>query len=219
MRNEVFGFSSIKVFVVSLLLSWSVLGSLREDEIIGVFNVPELIVLSDVSSGLHSVVIMVDGEGVSISGKELVLGSIIESSLVSRSTSGGKVKSAISIRPVDSEVWVGCVMERSGSNIPIPKLLWLIDNLVLNSENLSSSLVSGAENLIHAFVRSSGRVEIESFSWLHGGGVWLIVVVSSWGLWVSGALNNLNIENDVRVERNWLTTEWGKGVSTSPGVV
>lgn len=101
----------------------------------------------------------------------------------------------------------------------VPFLLLVIDNLVLNSEDLVVVLPSGGQNLVDVLISSGLGVEIEAVLWLEGGGMWLSMGVSIESIWVSSALLNLEIESDIRVEWDWLSSEWGKGISSSPSIV
>jgi len=60
-------------------------------------------------------------------------------------------------------------------------------------------------------------VDVHASSWLHSGGVWLINLFGE--LWDSVAVKYFNIEFNIGVEWDWLTTKWGLGESTSISVV
>lgn len=85
------------------------------------------------------------------------------------------------------------------------------------------SLLLGQNHIVGGVVRLL-KVEPEVSAWLHGGSSWLsvlvgivAVVVSHLGsLWNSVAFHNLNFKVDVRVKRDWLSTEWGLSVGTTP---
>ena len=87
----------------------------------------------------------------------------------------------------------------------------------------SNSLLLGQNHIVGGVVRLL-EVEPEVSVWLHGGSSWLsvlvgivAVVVGHLGsLWDSVAFHNLKFKVNVRVKRDWLSTEWGLSVGTSP---
>jgi len=60
-------------------------------------------------------------------------------------------------------------------------------------------------------------MDVHASAWLHGSGVWLGDL--SGELWDSVAVNDFDIELNIGVEWDWLTTEWGLGESATVGEV
>jgi len=84
---------------------------------------------------------------------------------------------------------------------------WLVDSiLVLTSDDKRGSL----------FLSSLG-VEVHASVWLHGSGMWLLLVLDS--LWHSTTFDNFDIEVHIRVEWYWLAANWGPGEGTTVGIV
>lgn len=84
---------------------------------------------------------------------------------------------------------------------------WLVDSvLVLASEDQWSTLLL-----------SGLGVDVHASSWLHSSGDWLLFIFSEF--WNSIALNNFDVEVNIRVEWDWLATNWSPGESTTIGIV
>jgi len=99
---------------------------------------------------------------------------------------------------------------------PLFKVAWNSWEVV-ESWSTNSLLILASDDQWGSLLLSGLRVKIHASAWLHGGGLWLGYLLGE--LWHSVALNDLNIEIDVGVERNWLTTDWGPGVSTTISIV
>lgn len=84
---------------------------------------------------------------------------------------------------------------------------WLVNSvLILAGDNQWSTLLFGGLG-----------VDVHASSWLHSGGHWLFLVLGE--LWNSVALNNLDVEVNIGVKWDWLTTNWSPGESTAIGIV
>lgn len=66
-------------------------------------------------------------------------------------------------------------------------------------------------------IGTGDHVEVHAGSWLHGGGDWLSEVLDS--IWDLVAFNNINIEINIRVEGDWLSTNTWPGVGITVGKV
>ena len=84
---------------------------------------------------------------------------------------------------------------------------WLVDSVLIfaGNDQWSTLLLSGL------------RVDVHASTWLHSGGHWLLLVFGE--LWNSVAFDNLDIEINIGVEWDWLTTNWSPGEGTTVGIV
>jgi hypothetical protein len=82
---------------------------------------------------------------------------------------------------------------------------------------VNSVLVLASDHKWRAFLLSSLRVQIHASTWLHGSRQWLFDLLSE--VWHVATLNNLDFEIDIRMERNWLTADWGPGEGTAVDVI
>jgi len=119
-----------------------------------------------------------------------------------------------------TEIFAGSLVSDGSVTVHLPllsevELLLMVDDgdAFLLSED---HVVGGLVGLL--------KMEPEVSVGLHGGGSWLSVLVGIVAVVVchlgslgnSVAFHNLNLEIDVRVKGNWLSTEWGLGVGTTP---
>ena len=88
----------------------------------------------------------------------------------------------------------------------VSRLLWLNNNITFLFGQ--DHIVSGSVGFL--------KMEPHALVLLHGGGLWLSEVFGvGWG---SVAVNDFNVEVNISVEGDWFSTEWGLGVSITPGV-
>lgn len=119
------------------------------------------------------------------------------------------------------------ILDRAGSLIEVEFLvLVLLDPLldVARDGRPSSPPTSGwppavlaSEHERSVLLGGFLEMKVHASSWLHGGSMWLVNLSSE--LWYSVAINYFNIELNIRVKWDWLSTEWGLGESTTVGVV
>ena len=97
--------------------------------------------------------------------------------------------------------------------VPFPLLAGVTSESVMDN---SSSFLLGQNHIVS---RGVGLFKMEPHAsvWLHGGGNWLLVVFSEF--WGSVAFNDLNIKVDIRVEWDWLSSNWCPGTGSTPSVV
>jgi len=95
--------------------------------------------------------------------------------------------------------------------VPVPVLVKVIKNFVLNSGNELSIVFSRGEDPVKGGIFVKLGVEIEASVWLHSGGVWLLIVFIGKGgfsVWNMSALNNFNFKINIRLKWDWFSTEW-----------
>lgn len=122
---------------------------------------------------------------------------------------------------------VGGILEVTGLFVEVELLvLVLLDPLVevawhswevVESWLVDSVLVLAGDDQRGALLLGSLGMEVHASSWLHGSGVWLVLVLNS--LWHSTTLNDFDIEIHVGVQWYWLAANWGPGEGTTVGVV
>lgn len=118
----------------------------------------------------------------------------------------------------ESQLWVGLVEDLLGSLIKEPVLGFILEDLLLNEDiEWRWTIVDSGEDEIVLDILTGERVEVHAHIWLHGGGHWL--GEESGSLWHLVALLDGDIEIDVRVEWDWLSTNWGPGEGVAVGKV
>lgn len=105
-----------------------------------------------------------------------------------------------------------------GRLIKEPVLGFVLEDLLLNEDiEWGWTVVDSGEDEIVLDILTGERVEVHADSWLHGGGDWLSEELGS--LWHLVALGDGDIEINVGVEWDWLSTNWGPGVGVAEGKV
>jgi hypothetical protein len=115
----------------------------------------------------------------------------------------------------------GGVSEGSISSVIEPLLVWIILDEVFEVSELEFTIIglqvgSGKNQWVSLVIRLLPE-EIHAGVISHGGGFWLSIIVSEY--WGSVAIFDSELEIDVRVKWDWLTTNWWPGEGTTPGVV
>ena len=112
--------------------------------------------------------------------------------------SGGGEANVSSGEGGELELWVGSVGKESiGGGEPLLGLV--IKDLLLNEDvEWSGTVIDSGENEIVLNIGTGDHVEVHAGTWLHGGGDWLSEILDS--VWDLVALNNINIEINIRVE-------------------
>jgi hypothetical protein len=165
---------------------------------------------------------MVDSELESATWDHSIVSKIIEMLLTSVTVWLSKDESIETIRSIKNHIWVGFVVEGAIGFVPVPMLIKVIKNFVLNSGNELSIVFSWGENPVKSGIFVKLGVEIEASVWLHSGGVWLLKVSIGEGgfsVWNMSALNNFNFKINIRLKWDWFSTEWWLGIGITPGVV
>jgi len=99
---------------------------------------------------------------------------------------------------------------------PLLKVAW--HRWISVEVRLSNSVfVLASQNKWGLLLVGGNRVQVHASSWLHGRGHWLGNLLSEVG--GSVALNNLNVEINIRTEWDHLTTDWGPGEGGSPDIM
>lgn len=131
--------------------------------------------------------------------------------------SGGGEANVSSGEGGELELWVGSVGKESiGGGEPLLGLV--IKDLLLNEDvEWSGTVIDSGENEIVLNIGTGDHVEVHAGTWLHGGGDWLSEILDS--VWDLVALNNINIEINIRVEGDWLSANSWPGVSITVGEV
>jgi len=99
---------------------------------------------------------------------------------------------------------------------PLIKVAWNSWEVV-ESWLVNSIFILAGDDERRAFLLSGFRVEIHASTCLHGSGHWLLNLLSH--VWLMAAFNNFDIEFDIRMLRNGLTTDWSPGEGTTVHVV
>ena len=120
----------------------------------------------------------------------------------------------------DRPFWGGSVGEDTGGLVPEPLLGGIVSELMVEVDLLGSLFVfvlgGGKNEVVSGVLLSLGEMEVHALSWLHSGGNWLVNLRnSSWG---SVALNDLELEIDVRAKWDWLSSKRSLSVSISPSL-
>lgn len=185
--------------------------------LIAVLHVPELIVGLLISLELSQATLVVDGQHEGRWGGKLVILGVVEAALVIGGSEVGEHE-LLGVREIDDLVGVGCAVDLEvGGEVPL--LEGVLSDEVLNSENLLPLLPVVGQHLWQVLVLGLLGEQVEAVLGLKGGGVGLLVVLGVEGLGVPGAVLDLDVEDDVGVKRDWLSTERGLGVGSPPGVV
>jgi len=118
----------------------------------------------------------------------------------------------------ESQLWVSLVEHVFGIHVEEPVLGFILKNLLFN-ENVewSWTIINSGENEIVLNIFTGEHVEVHADTWLHGGSDWLGEEFSS--IWHLVTLSNGDIEINIRVEWDWLSTNWSPGVSITVGKV
>jgi len=116
--------------------------------------------------------------------------------------------------------WGGSVGEDTGGLVPEPLLGSIVSELMVEINLLGSLFVfvlgGGKNEIVSSMLLSLREMEVHALSWLHSGGNWLVDLSnSSWG---SVALNDLDLEIDVRAKWDWLSSKRSLSVSISPSL-
>lgn len=120
----------------------------------------------------------------------------------------------------DRVFWGGSVGEDTGGLVPEPLLGGIVSKLMVEVNLLGSLFVfvlgGGKNEVVGGVLLSLGEMEVHALSWLHSGGNWLVDLRNS--SWSSVALNDLELEIDVRAKWDWLSSKRSLSVSISPSL-
>jgi len=112
------------------------------------------------------------------------------------------------------------IMELSGSIIIVPFHLWVILQEVLKLDELEDTGFVwkgwGWDNEIISEWLWFIPMEVHALSRLHGGGHWLWWLLNEF--WGSTAFKDLDFEINIRVEWDWLSSNWWPGESISVSI-
>ena len=99
---------------------------------------------------------------------------------------------------------------------PFIEVAWN-SRVVVESWFVDSVFVFAGDDEWRALLFGGLRVDVHAFTWLHTRRNWLICLLCEVGHVV--ALNNLDFEVNIRMERDRLTANWSPGESTAPDII